>query len=151
MQHQHLIYQLKELEELVIFQIDKTNKLIKQHSQRRFDKLNLGITVEQWIILKIIFESGVESQKEIAELSLRDPASITRTIDLLVKKDFVKREFSQNSRRQFKVLLTVKGKAFVKKQMPMIKDERSLSIKGLSQSEIESLKDMLLRIQKNMS
>lgn len=141
---------MKDLENLILFQLDKTNKIVKQYSQRKFDELNLGLTIEQWIILKIIYESGAESQKSIAELSHRDPASITRTLDLLAKKSFIKREHIPDNRRQFKIILTKTGEQFVEKQMPMVNEQRKQSIKGFNKSELDLLKSFLMRIQKNM-
>ena len=86
-------------------------------SQKEFDKLNLGITVEQWVILKFLSEKTDLNQKELAVKSNRDPASITRTLDLLEKKDLLKRLAIPNNRRSYKIGLTIKGKNFIKKNM----------------------------------
>ncbi len=80
-----------DIESVILFQLDKTSKTAKQYSQREFERLGLGITVEQWILLKIIHESDDISQKELADQSFRDPASITRTLDLLHSRGFIDR------------------------------------------------------------
>ena len=142
--------EIKNIENLVLFQIDKTSKLSKLYSQRAFDKLEVGITVEQWIILKIIAESSSLSQKELADKSLRNPSSITRTLDLLQKKSFIQREQIPDNRRQYNILLTKSGATFVKKYMPIVNQHRDLSIKGFNKKEVQTLKEMLIRIQNNM-
>jgi len=141
----------QDIENVILFQIDKTSKISKQYSQREFDQKKLGITIEQWILLKIIEETQPISQRELADKSLRDPASITRTLDILEKKQFIQRKPIPNNRRQYHIELTIQGNTFVKNNMKMIKAHRRKSIEGLSPEEIESLRTILLKIQKNMS
>ena len=138
------------IENVILFQIDKTSKVSKQYSQREFDKIEFGITIEQWILLKIIEESRELSQRELAGKSLRDPASITRTLDLLQKKGFVKREAIPENRRQYSIKLTPMGAEFVKKHIPMVQEHRKKSIDGFSQEELLQLSSFLKRIQDNM-
>ena len=155
--YQSLIYQLnsiylnvQNIEEVILFQIDMTSKVSKQYSQREFDQLGLGITVEQWIVLKIVSES-VLSQRELATKSYRDPASITRTIDLLENKGLVVREAVANNRRTYMIRLTKEGQSFVAENSKTVETHRALSTKGLSVDELNSLSAMLAKIRSNMS
>lgn len=141
----------KDIEKVILFQIEKTGKTAKQYSQKAFDKINLGITVDQWVLLKIIHEANVLSQKELAKKSLRDPASITRTLDILEKKNLIYREAIPNNRRKYNIILSPEGTVFVNKHMSLIDSQREKSVSGFSNKELELLSNMLLRIQKNMS
>ena len=96
---------MQRIEDVILFQIDLTSKVSKQYSQRDFEKHKLGITVEQWVILKIVSEHSGISQKELAKKSYRDPASITRTIDLLEKKNYLIRQAIPNNRRKYDIKL----------------------------------------------
>ena len=142
---------MQKIEDVILFQIDQTSKAAKQYSQKEFDKLKLAITIEQWIILKIVSENKDLSQKELAKRSHRDPASITRTIDLLEKKDLLVREAIPNNRRAYCIRLTNSGEQFVKKNMELVKRHRALSIRGLSSKELTALSNILLKIRENMS
>lgn len=139
------------INQVILFQLDQTSKIARQYSQRVLDQEQLGITVEQWVLLKLIEENAPLSQKELGERSHRDPASITRTLDLLDKKGLVHREVMATNRRQYNVLLTKAGAAFVNKHFPLVKELREQSVKGLSAQELEQLQSLLLRIQQNMS
>ena len=139
------------IDQVILFQIERTSKLSKLYSQRELDRLGLDITVEQWIILKIIHESEGISQKELAIMSLRDPASITRTLDLLQKKSLIERQSIPENRRQYNIVLTVRGEAFIAENMPTISALRAKSIEGMSTAEIQMLSNLLRRIQENMS
>lgn len=141
---------MQKIEDVILFQIDLTSKVSKQFSQREFDKLKLDITVEQWIILKIVSENRNLSQKELAEKSYRDPASITRTIDLLEKKELLIREVIPNNRRTYNISLTKNGELFIKSNMKMIKKHRELSIQNLSKDDLNTLSDLLSKIRTNM-
>jgi MarR family transcriptional regulator for hemolysin len=138
------------IENIPLFLIDQTSKLAKQHSQKEFDSAKLGITVDQWVLLKILDENPNISQTILANKSLRDPASITRTLDLLQKKELVLREAISDDRRQFNINLSTNGKKFVAEHMPMISKLRLQSISGLSKSELDNLRTILLKIQNNM-
>ena len=141
---------MKDIERVALFQIDRTSKIAKQYSQRFFDEAGMGITVDQWVLLKIIEEHGEMSQRELAEQAKRDPASITRTVDLLQKKGLVNRDEIPNNRRQYQIVLTSEGQSFVQKHMNMVMSQREQSLKGFSTEEIQSLIEYLHRIQKNM-
>jgi DNA-binding MarR family transcriptional regulator len=142
---------MQKIEDVILFQIDLTSKVSKQYSQKEFNKLKLGITVEQWVILKIVSESTNLSQKELAEKSYRDTASITRTIDLLEKKEFLLREPIPNNRRTYNICLTKKGSQFIEKNIDLIKSHRYRSIKNLTAEELTMLSSLLSRIRENMS
>ncbi len=142
---------IQNIESIVLFQIDKTSKVSKMYSQREFDRLGLGITVEQWILLKIIEESNELSQRELATKSLRDPASITRTIDILERRNYVTRNSIPNNRRRYNLVLTKAGKKFVTEHMDTIKEHRKRSVQGFTEQELTQLSTFLSRIQDNMA
>ncbi len=141
---------MERIEDVILSQIDLTSKVSKQYSQKEFDKLGFGITVEQWIILKIVSESSSLSQKELANKSYRDPASITRTIDLLEKKGLLIREKTPSNRRAYNIFLTKDGEQFIKDNIKSIDTHRDNSIKNLTQGELSLLSTILKKIRKNM-
>lgn len=141
---------MQKIEDVILFQIDLTSKVSKQYSQKEFNDLNLGITVEQWVILKIISETDSITQKELAQKSYRDTASITRTLDLLENKGHTRREKITNNRRAYNICLTKKGNNFIEKNMPLIKKHRRKSIENLSQNDLDTLSELLGKIRENM-
>ncbi len=140
-----------DINKVILYQIDKTSRVAKQYSQKILDHLGLGITIEQWVLLKIIEENTPLTQKELATKSLRDPASITRTLDILGKKNLVNRETVEGNRRQYNIVLTATGQEFVQNNMNTISDLRDLSVKGFTPEEVRLLLSLLLKIQSNMS
>jgi len=141
----------KDLDYIILSQIDKTSKIAKSYSQKQFDLLGTGITIDQWLLLKIIEDSTEISQKELADKSLRDPASITRTLNILTKNGFVLRQQIPNNKRQHNLSLTMKGSDFVAAHKGMVEKQKKKSVKGFSKEELMMLNALLKRIQRNMS
>ena len=141
----------EKLPQVILFLIDQTARISKQYSQRELDTRNLGITVDQWVLLKVVEENEGASQKELAVKSVRDPASITRTLDLLQKKGLVVRRPIPGNRRQYSILLTKEGQGFIQQNMEMIVRHRAKSLEGFSEEEIRLFQSFLLKVQENMS
>ena len=139
-----------EINEVILFQIEQASKQAKKFSQQILDEMQLGITIDQWVLLKIIEEAHELSQKELADRSLRDPASITRTLNLLEKKGLIRRRNIEGNKRQYCIVLTEEGKQFVEKLLPLVLNLRAQSIQGFSSEELQQLSSMLERIRKNM-
>lgn len=142
----------EKIEDVILFQIEQTSKQAKKYSQKELDRLGIDITVEQWILLKIVSETPALSQSELAERSLRDPASITRTLDILQRKKGLLHRFNEvGDRRPYRLGLTIKGDAFVNKHLSEIERQRRQSVSGLSKEEMMELSRMLKKIRENMT
>ncbi len=140
-----------EIDKVILFQLDKTSKIAKMYSQREFDRMGIKITVEQWILLTIVNEFDGLTQKELAEKSFRDPASITRTLDLLNERGFIERKSVPNDRRQYNICLKQEGTEFIKQYLHIIETHRANSIEGLSDNDLKELDRILKKMQQNMS
>lgn len=140
-----------ELSQVVLFLIDQTSKIAKQHSQREFDALGMDITVDQWVLLKILQEKPDISQQALASAAHRDPASITRTLVLLEQKKLVTRSVVPDDRRQYTLRLSRQGVSFIEKHMPLIEKLRAIGLQGFTRKDVEQFKSLLLRMQKNYS
>ncbi len=141
---------MQKIEDVILFQIDLTGKISKQFAQKDFDKSKMGITVDQWVLLKIVSESAPLTQRELAKKSYRDPASITRTLDLLENKKLLIRQEISNNRRTYNIQLTKEGKIFINKNMEIVNVQRAKSIEGLSNQELTQLSEILKKIRHNM-
>lgn len=142
---------MNKLDEVILFLVEQTNKSAKKYSQRILDEKGIDITVDQWVLLKIIEENDGLSQKELAQKSLRDAASITRTLDLLEKKNYLNRNPIAGNRRQYSISITESAKGFIKANMNLISSLRAKSVEGLSEIELKILADLLTRVKNNMT
>ncbi len=139
------------LNNVVNFLMEQTVRQIRNYGQRQLDLLESGITVDQWVLLKIIEEHGQISQVDIAQEALKDTASITRILDLLQKKGLIQRIDDDFDRRKYLISLTADGKDFFNRMLPQISQIRDQVVKGLSKEEIQALKAKLNKIRRNLS
>jgi len=130
----------------VLYTIEQTIKEYRKISQKNIKKIVSDITVDQCLLLIILNEKADYSQKEIAELIFKDNASITRIIELMVKKDYLTRKINESDRRKFTLEITEKGKNTIKLLSPVILKNRETALNGLSSEEIEMLDKILKKI-----
>ena len=140
----------KELNSVIIFLMDQALKSSRRYAQREFEQRGINITIDQWVLLKIIEENEGLAQNELAKRSYRDGASITRSLNLLEKREFIARQEINGNKRQYKIVLTTSGKQFIRQHMGLVKEMRAKSLDGLKDGEILELKRMLEIIRDNM-
>ena len=139
------------LDDVFIYLIERTERQTKRYANAALKKAGIEITPEQWTILKRIDERAVINQREIAELTFRDPASVTRALDVLEERGLVSREAMENDRRAYNLVLTAEGSALVAKIKPVAQAVRAQGMKGISAEDQARLKNILNRIYDNYS
>ena len=140
---------MEKLDQVLLFTLEKSIKTYRQFAQRQIDKAGIDITIDQWLVLKSIQDWPDISQHQIAENVFKDFASVTRMIELLVKKEYLQREFHKTDRRRFNLVITKKGQAVIQKVIPVITANRKQALKSLTKEEIEMNKVFLNRIIEN--
>jgi DNA-binding MarR family transcriptional regulator len=133
------------------FLLDRTARRVKQYAQQRFKELGFNVTVDQWIVLKHLYEHDEMKQTELAELLFKDNPTLTRIIDLLCDKGLTVRNVHPNDRRSFVVSLTREGTKKVQQLAPKIRDIRLKAWDGLSERDFNQFKKILDSIYHNLS
>lgn len=141
----------KELDEIYFFHLDKTYKQYKKYKKNFFKNLGLQLTSDQWIVLKRISEKHGITQRELADSIYKEPASVTRMLDILEKEDYIIRRHSATDRRIYELYLTTHGKKTVEVVLDAAIEKRALGMKGFTQEEMDQLIDMLERLYQNFS
>jgi len=137
------------LNDVFFFQIERMMRAVKDYTLSEFKKHKFQVTKDQWVILKRISEVDGNNQKEIADSTFKDPAALTRILDLLEKKGLVKRETDSSDRRTFTVHLTVEGSRLVARMTPIVQNIRSKALKGISKNEEHQMKEVMKKIVSN--
>jgi DNA-binding MarR family transcriptional regulator len=132
------------------FLLDRTARRVKQYAQQKFKLGDFDITVDQWLILKNLSENDLLSQTELAQMIFKDQPTLTRIIDILVKKGFVQRVPHPLDRRSFQLLLTNEGQSKVDELKPQIASIREKAWENLNKSDFEEFKRILNTIYNNL-
>jgi len=133
----------------VLYLIEQAIKEYRKISQRNISKIVKDITIDQCLVLIILNKDDKISQNELANLVFKDNASITRMIELMVKKDYLNRTIHKEDRRKFNLEITEKGKKTLELINPIAKLNRETALNGLSLEEINLLEKTLNKIITN--
>lgn len=140
---------MEKIERVVFYMLDKAIKSYRQFAQRRLNEAGLDITIDQWLVLNTIETNPRVSQLEIAERVFKDAASVTRIVDLLIRKGYLQRQSHPVDRRRFTLELTGQGKVLVKQVNKISEENRNIGLKGLSEADLQQLKGTLTTIIHN--
>lgn len=131
--------------------IDRTLRMIRLDIGKRFKAVGVDITPEQWTILSSLYEQNGQSQTQLCDDSFKNAPTVSRIIDLLVKKGLVERQRFENDRRSYKIFLTEKGSEVVEKALPAMQAARSEGWAGLSDDDYDQFIRILNTIFDNLS
>jgi DNA-binding MarR family transcriptional regulator len=132
------------------FLLDRTARRVKQYAQQKFKELDFNVTVDQWLVMKHLYENESMKQNALAEILFKDNPTLTRIIDLLCEKGLTTRKQHPTDRRSFHVTLTKQGKAKVEQMKPRIKKIRLKAWEGLSQKDFTHFQKVLDTIYNNL-
>lgn len=133
------------------FVIERTAKRMKRLFQQTLNKIDAGITADQWVVLQILDEEDGLSQFEIAQRTEKDAPTITRIIDLLQKKSMIERKPDSGDRRKFRINLTEEGKKKIKQLLPSVQQFRKMGYNGLNTKDVKDLNRILDIVYNNLS
>ena len=106
----------------VIYSVDMIIKNLKAELKHRIDKLDLGITGEQFVVLDTVsYYENIYPQK-LSDILMKDKSNTKRMIQILVDNGLLVKEAGKSNNRLVYILkITDKGKKLVDDNMPKIK------------------------------
>src|SRR6476660_6972282 len=134
---------MERLDRVIFYSLDKTIKTYRQFAQKRFFEQGFDITIDQWLVLNALYEKPDITQFEIASKVFKDTASVTRIIDLLIKKGLLIREAHSLDRRRFTLELTAEGKKLITKITGVVEQNRAIALQGITEKELIRMKETL--------
>ena len=129
--------------------IDRTYKIVRQDLINRFKENQIDLTPEQWVLVSRLHKEGNLFQTDLASYSFRDKPTVSRIVDLLVKKNIVTRTQDRSDGRKYLISLTQKGEALVGTAIPIVEASREQGWTNLSMEEYDALVQTLDKIFSN--
>lgn len=115
---------------------------------RAAKQTGLKLTMPQFVLLfKISEEKEEVTLKDMAEKLGKDKSAILRMIDLLEKKELVRRAVDQNDRRKNQLLVTKKGERLIAEFREIESELNSEHLEGLSDADMETFYKVANHIQ----
>lgn len=131
--------------------IGKTSKMMNIYISDVFQQNNIQVTKEQWIVLKILHEDqdGI-IQNELAFITDRNKASLTRLINVMEKNYLVIRISSEEDSRKNLIFITETGKQLFLKMKPLMLESIKTMQNGISIDDISNFINIMSKIQHNL-
>lgn len=107
------------------------------------------ITPGQWNLLNQLDRAGELTQKELAERTRKEQATITRYIDTLERKKLVVRAQHKTDRRAHAVQLTEHARELIATVQPVTIDAADRLIDNVSQEDLDTFVAVLTQLKDN--
>lgn len=140
-----------DLESTVLPWIGKSMKIIDCFFLDKFEQNSIELTKVQWLLLKKLKEKNGEPQHNLAFITNRDKASLTRLLTTMEKKNLVARVPSVSDHRINKIFITTHGEKVLKQAMPVVKSMIDEMQEGLSEEERKSTIMVLKKLMNNIN
>lgn len=111
----------------------KLTKNIMEAEHNKYLK-EFGISSEQGLLLKLVYEMPGCTQTQISEFLHKDKTTITRMIDTLVKKEKLERKSIEEDRRVYNIFLTKEASDKVEEISPLF-EKRGEELKSIINEE----------------
>ena len=142
---------MEKISSVFFYHLEKAIKAYRQHAQSQLREAGFDITVDQWLILKVLSDNPDATQNELAEMVFKDKASITRILDILVVNGLLEREIDGENRRRSRLTITRKGNNLLAKVMPVVLKYRRTALKDITEADLLRAEKVLKAITENCS
>ena len=107
------------------------------------------ITPGQWNLINQLDQAGELSQKELATITHKEQATITRYLDTLERKGLVVRNKHKTDRRSHVVSTTDKAHELIRTVLPLTAITANRLIEGIDQQDIDTFVAVLAALRQN--
>lgn len=103
----------------------------------------VGVTEQQWRVMRVLDERGMMDPKEIAEAACLLNPSLTRIMQLLEKKGLISRKGHPEDRRRVQVSITEEGRKMLLAAQPESLRIAERLRERVGQDKLDALLDLL--------
>ena len=128
----------------------RTTRAMSRMLQNIITHAGYDITIEQWVIIANLNRKNGQFQQQLADNTYKNKTSVTRMINALQKKGLAERIPDPKDLRQKRIFLTKKGVQLYKKLRPLAMQVQEKATQGIEPDEMESCKNILLKIYGNI-
>ena len=133
------------------FLLVRTALKLRLRGNLLLQEAGLDITVDQWGILNLLWETDGQTPVELARSADKDKPNVTRLLKILEDKQLVVRKPDPDDRRSHRIHLTEAGAALKDRLLDMGAACLREACQGLTRQELDTLKHLLNRVYLNVS
>jgi DNA-binding MarR family transcriptional regulator len=138
------------LEKQVFLFLNIVHNSMKQWINETFRNKGFQLSPEQFLVMDTLWDEGVLTQQQIADITMRDKNSIVKLIDGLENRKLVRRVSNPNDRRQNLIKVTPHSLR-IKDEVEAVAFEAVTGILGeIPQDELKVFVKVLAKMESNM-
>ncbi len=131
-------------------EIIRVNLAFRQYIQAKLRAEHMDLTFEMVQVLGCLWNTDGINQQEIANITVKDKASMTYLIDNLTKRELVYRREDIHDRRNKIIFLTDSGKALRTKMQPWLCEMHNFAGSDLPLEKIADCMSVLEKFRENL-
>lgn len=136
--------QLEHYTDSIHYELEQTSRLMKMLGKQLFEKLEIGITMDEYSALDTISINSGICQRDLAKLIIKDRANTGKILDKLEQKGFMTRFIDTKNNRLVKRLgITESGYNELNLINRKIKHYFENVTKRISKENVQKVKDAL--------
>ena len=133
----------------VVATLERTAQIIKDEVNQHFKEMNYDVSYEQWTVIKAINNNTGLTQIELSKSCHKHPASVSRTLDHLLKKGLIKKEKDEENKKVKRIFLTTKGQRLTENARKAVEKVSKRCLENIFDRELNLFIQILDRIQEN--
>lgn len=110
-----------------------------------------ALSIEMWRVLVALSANGGQRQVDLGGLTSIDASTLSRMVTRLVRLGFVLRRRSTADSREVEVALTAKGRAALRRLIPVARRYETAAAAGIPSAELAALKRALRVMYRNLA
>lgn len=134
------------------FLVGRIAHRLRLHISKFITEAGIHASAEELTVLTALAQfDSKKSMSELADLLGRDPTTLKRQLNGLVKSGLVNRSNSPEDGRVIEISITEAGKTLVESTMPMTIALREKALEGISESDRKALGRILSQMSRNLT
>ncbi len=137
-------------ETLPLYWVNRLSAMSRRELGLRFKAAGHDVSPEEWAILLLLWREDSQNPGEMSARTVRDPTTMTRLIDGMVRKGFVERRADTSDRRRSNICLTQMGRGLEPALISLAKPMIEAGMAGISEEDLKTTVQVLAKMVANM-
>jgi DNA-binding MarR family transcriptional regulator len=138
------------MDELLSFWVYRMQTQSSTVLRRAFEAAGYILTGEQWGVLTRLKEDEGINQSQLGEKMLKDRHNVTRILNLLEKRGYIKRRADSADMRAYRIFLTQEGRAVQESLNSIVENHLKNMYGGLSPEDLAAMRRIVERVVRNL-
>ncbi len=145
------MYKCEHYTESIYYQLEQTAKYCRYLGMQIFQKLNIPLTMDEFVALDVINTNDGICQRELAKLILKDRPNTGRILNTLEDKGYIKRFVdTKNNRLVRRMSLTEDGYKVTNEVTEILRDYINKLPKVFSEDDKQELMSSLKKFKESL-